>query len=197
MARYRVTEAQLQKIFEDLEMKRLSEYDNYNYPAGADADPNAPWNQGDSNHKEGEYVPGNYTPVTSDRGEYLLKDKQSNQLYYTINDVWDNYENGNSDDIKDVLQDYLDIQQEEDADEDGRYMTNASDWKDYIDDSDILNALASYMNYQAKGNANLDVVDGEKWQDGEGKFLMVTPESIGEVMSEKLKAEAGKLLGLS
>ena len=28
MAKYRVTEAQLQKIFEDLEMKRLSEYIN-------------------------------------------------------------------------------------------------------------------------------------------------------------------------
>ena len=31
MAKYRVTEAQLQKIFEDLEMKRLSEYDNYGF----------------------------------------------------------------------------------------------------------------------------------------------------------------------
>jgi hypothetical protein len=25
----------------------LKEYDNYNYPAGADADPNAPWHQDD------------------------------------------------------------------------------------------------------------------------------------------------------
>jgi hypothetical protein len=25
--------------------KKLNEYDNYNYPAGADADPNAPWNE--------------------------------------------------------------------------------------------------------------------------------------------------------
>jgi hypothetical protein len=197
MAKYRVTEAQLQKIFEDLEMKRLSEYDNYNYPAGADADPNAPWNQSEPNYKEGEHVPGNYTPVTSDRGEYLLKDKQLNQLYYTIDDVWEDYENGRSEDIKDMLYDYLDIQQEEEADEDGRYMTNASDWKDYIESNNILDALASYMNYQAKGNANLDVVDSEKWQDGEGKFLLVTPESIGEIMSNNLKTQASKLLGLS
>jgi hypothetical protein len=118
-------------------------------------------------------------------------------LYYTINDVWDDYADGSSDDIKDVLEDYLDVQQEEDADEDGRYMSNASDWKDYIDSDDILQALASYMNYQAKGNANLDVVSAEKWQDGEGKFLLVTPESIGEVMSDKLKADASNLLGLS
>lgn len=196
MAKYRVTEAQLQKIFEDLEMKRLSEMDNYNYPAGSDT-PNAPWNQKDDNQKEGEYVPGNYEKVSSDRGEYLLKDKSNNQLYYTINDVWDDYADGSSDDIKDVLEDYLDVQQEEDADEDGRYMSNASDWKDYIDSDDILQALASYMNYQAKGNANLDVVSAEKWQDGEGKFLLVTPESIGEVMSDKLKADASNLLGLS
>ena len=32
MAKYRVTEAQLQKIFEDIETKRLSEMDNYSYP---------------------------------------------------------------------------------------------------------------------------------------------------------------------
>jgi len=30
-----------------LAKKRLNEYDNYNYPAGADADPNAPWHQND------------------------------------------------------------------------------------------------------------------------------------------------------
>ena len=197
MAKYRVTEAQLQKIFEDLEMKRLTEYDNWNYPEGADADPRAPWNQNDDNYKEGEYVPGNYEKVSSDRGEYLLKDKSNNQLYYTINDVWDNYSDGHFEDIKDVLEDYLDIEQEEDEDEDGRYSVNASDWKDYIDDNHILHALPSYMNYQAKSNANLDVVDVEKWQDGEGKFLLVTPETIGEVMSNKLKADASKLLGLN
>ena len=28
---------------------KLNEFDNYNYPAGADADPNAPWNQVDDN----------------------------------------------------------------------------------------------------------------------------------------------------
>lgn len=26
----------------------INEYNNYDYPAGADADPNAPWNQGDA-----------------------------------------------------------------------------------------------------------------------------------------------------
>ena len=195
MAKYRVTEAQLQKIFEDIETKRLSEMDNYNYPEGSDT-PNAPWNQKDT-HKEGEYVAGDYDTVSSNRGEYLLKNKQTGQLLYTINDVWDSYEDGDSQDIMDVLEDYLDIEQEEDADEDGYYMTNASDWKDYIDSNNILDGLASYMNNTIKNGENLNIVDGEKWQDGEGKFLLVTPESISEVMDEKLKADASKLLGLS
>ena len=194
MAKYRVTEAQLQKIFEDLEMKRLSEMDNYNYPAGSDT-PSAPWNQ-DPNYKEGKYVPGNYVAINSDRGEYLLKNKETNELFYTINDVWDLYSNGSIEDIKDVLMDYLDVEQEEDADEDGRYMTSASDWKDYVDDNNILHALSSYMNNAVKSGEPLDVVNADKWQDGDGKFLLVTQESVGEVMSEKLKAEATKMLGL-
>ena len=74
-------------------------------------------------------------------------------------------------------------------------MTNASDWKDYVDSNNILDALASYMN--SKEGQDLNVVDGEKWQDGDGKFLLVTPESVSEVMDEKLKADASKLLGLS
>ena len=196
MAKYRVTEAQLQKIFEDLEMKRLSEYDNYNYPWGADADPNAPWNQSDGNHKDAKDVSGDYVTVAYDRGEYLLKNKENNQLFYTIDDVFDQYSNGGNRDIKDELYDYLNVEQQEEADEDGKYLTDADDWKDYIDSSDLLYALESYMNDTVKDGGTLDVVDADKWQDGDGKFLLVTQESVGEVMSEKLKAEATKMLGL-
>jgi len=197
MAKYRVTEAQLQKIFEDLEMKRLSEYDNYNYPMGADADPNAPWNQSEPNYKDAKDVSGNYVAIASDRGEYLLKNKENNQLFYTIDDVFDEYTGGRSYDIKDELYDYLYIVQQEEADEDGKYLTDADDWKDYIDSDALLYALESYMNDTVKSGQTLDVVDADKWQDGEGKFLLVTPESIGEIMSEKLKTEANKQLGLS
>lgn len=196
MAKYRVTEAQLQKIFESLEMKRLSEMNNYDYPAGSDT-PDAPWNQVDPPMKDGENVSGNYTAVAYDRGEYLIKNKENNQLYYTINDVFDSYDGKSYDDIFDALYDYLDIPQQEEEDEDGRYMGDADDWKEMIDSYQLLDAIASYMNDEAKRGNNLDVVDADKWQDGEGKFLLVTPESIGEVMSQKLKSEAGKLLGLS
>jgi hypothetical protein len=197
MAKYRVTEAQLQKIFESLEMKRLSEYDNWNYPEGADADPNAPWNQSEPNYKDAKDVNGNYIKVAAERGEYLLKNKENNQLFYTIDDVFDEFTGGRYHDIKDALYDYLNIAQEKEADEDGYYSVDADDWKDYIDSDDISYALESYMNDIAKSGETLEVVDAEKWKDGEGKFLLVTPESVGEIMSEKLKAEANKQLGLN
>ena len=88
-------------------------------------------------------------------------------------------------------------EQQEEADEDGKYLTDADDWKDYIDSDALLYALESYMNDTVKSGQTLDVVDADKWQDGEGKFLLVTPESAGEIMSEKLKVEANKQLGLS
>lgn len=193
MAKYRVTEAQLQKIFEELEMKRLSEMDNY--PPGSDT-PDAPWNRKDT-HKEGEYVSGDYVPVDFDGSEYLLKNKQTNQLYYTISDVWEDVDGDK--DIKDVLIDYLDVEQEEYEDEDGRYMGTASDWRDYITNENILTALSSYMNFITgnKNNSGLDVVDDvAEWFRGKGKFLLVTPKTIKEIHSEKLKGIASKALGL-
>jgi hypothetical protein len=38
----------------------IKEYDNYNYPAGADADPNAPWHEKDDRDSEYEYRKGEY-----------------------------------------------------------------------------------------------------------------------------------------
>ena len=37
------------------ELRLLKEYDNFNYPSGADADPNAPWNQVDSPEYSGNF----------------------------------------------------------------------------------------------------------------------------------------------
>ena len=37
------------------ELRLLKEFDNYNYPHGADADPNAPWNQEDSPEYSGNF----------------------------------------------------------------------------------------------------------------------------------------------
>jgi hypothetical protein len=38
----------------------IKEYDNYNYPPGADADPNAPWHEKDDRDSEYEYREGEY-----------------------------------------------------------------------------------------------------------------------------------------
>jgi len=46
--------ARLDKTFKP----KLNEYDNYNYPPGADADPNAPWNQVDDSL---DYIEGQYS----------------------------------------------------------------------------------------------------------------------------------------
>ena len=45
-----------------IDENQIKEYDNYNYPAGADADSNAPWNQAD-NEPEYEYRNGELDDV--------------------------------------------------------------------------------------------------------------------------------------
>lgn len=162
--------------------------DNYNYPMGSDT-PDAPWNQDDSNVKSGDSVDGKYIGVATASGEYLLKDKQSNQLYYTLNDVWYN--------IYEVLEDYLDIPQEEDEDEDGRYMTNMRDWEQTISDNELLDALSSHMNYEAKKGELKIANDISTWEDAEHEFLVVTPETIEGIGANALREKAKQLLGLN
>ena len=135
-------------------------------------------------------VDGNYVAVANSKYDFILKDKQNNQLYYTMTDFWD--------DIYDDLFDYLDVAQEEDADEDGRYMSTASDWKDYITGDDILSALPSYLNDNAKRGIAIDAVDTiSRWEDGENKFLMLNPETIEAIESDEIKNKAKGLLGLN
>lgn len=181
--KYRISESQLKKIFGELESNSLKEYDNYNYPMGADSDPNAPWND-NGNTKSGEYVSGNFVGVGTDNDEMLLMDKSNKEYYFTYKDsIYD----GN-DDIYDILQDYLDVEQEEGEDEDGRYSTSASDWKDYITMDDLLTALSSYMNYMSKKGMDLRIGDSEAFENGNSYFLRVTPESIDSIHSAKLKS---------
>jgi len=188
--KYKITEDQLKRIFNELGSKAIDEMDNYNYPMGSDT-PDAPWNRDDSdNTRAGETVDGNYVAVANSKYDFILKDKQNNQLYYTMTDFWD--------DIYDDLFDYLDVAQEEDADEDGRYMSTASDWKDYITGDDILSALPSYLNDNAKRGIAIDAVDTiSRWEDGENKFLMLNPETIEAIESDEIKNKAKGLLGLN
>lgn len=186
--KYKITEAQLKRIFNELGNKALNEMDNYNYPMGSDT-PDAPWNQDGGNVKSGDSVGGNYIGVATADGEYLLKNKESNQLYYTLNDVW--Y------DIYEILEDYLDIPQEEDEDEDGRYSTNMRDWQQTISDNELLDALSSYMNYEVKKGELRIANDIPTWEDAEQEFLTITPETIEAIGSGSLKEKAKQLLGLN
>jgi hypothetical protein len=194
--KYKITEDQLKRIFNELGNKAIDEMDNYNYPMGSDT-PSAPWNQDyEEGMKIGETVSGNYVGAAYGRGEFLLKDKTNNQILYTNTDMWDNYQD--DEDIYSELSDYLNIPQEEEADEDGRYSVNADGWRDTISDDDLLDALASYLNDMAKMNREISVTnDPNKWEDGEHKFLLVTQQAIEQILDDKLKADAVKLLGLS
>ena len=184
--KYKITEDQLKRIFNELGKKAIDEMDNYNYPWGSDT-PDAPWNQGDGKVKSGDAVGGNYVGISTDRGELLLKDKQRNKLFYTLNDVW--Y------DIYETLEDYLDIPQEEEEDEDGKYLTNMQDWQQTISNDELLDALSSYMNYESKRGELKIANDVPTWEDGELEFLVVTPETVEAIGSSSLKEKAKQLLG--
>lgn len=192
--KYKITEDQLKRIFNELGNKAIDEMDNYNYPEGSDT-PSAPWNQDyEEGMKMGETVTGNYVEVTNDRGEFILKNKANNELLYTNSDMWDNYKE--REDIYSELSDYLNIPQEEEADEDGRYSVNADGWEDTISDGELLDALASYLNDMAKMGREISITnDPNIWEDGEHKFLLVTQQTIEQIWSDKLKADVMKLMG--
>lgn len=193
MAKYRMTEDQLQKVFESLEMKRMTEMDNYNYPMGSDT-PDAPWNQSDPKTSKAVTASGAFELVANASGEYLIVNKETKQLLYTMDEVWDTQSGRSWEDIKDELSDFLEIPQEEEEDEDGKYMTNASDWKDYIDSDDVASALTSYMNYYASKGKDLGIVGLDSWESGDGRFLLVTPENVSEIYNDGLRQKATEML---
>ncbi len=188
--KYKITEDQLKEIFGQLGNKAIKEMDNYNYPMGSDR-PDAPWNQDDSHIKSGESVSGDFVGAFVDRDQYLIKNKSNGQVFFTINDA---FETG-KEDIYDLLHDYLDVQQEEDEDEDGRYMTSISDWKDFIEADDLLNGLASYMNDIAKRGHSLKIVTTtDEWENGEGELLLLSQETLPALYGEKIINKAKELM---
>jgi hypothetical protein len=193
MAKYRITEKQLQELFEKLEMKRVQEMNNYNYPAGSDT-PDAPWNQTDSRVSKALEEKGDYKLLSVVSGQYLILNTSTNQLLYTMDEVWDDEDN----DIKDELWDFLERAQEEDEDEDGKYLTTASDWKEYVDDEQIGDALESYLNYYTKKGKEVGIGGMDEWASGTAFFLIVTCENVDDedgIYNEDLRNEAKQTLG--
>lgn len=188
---YRITESQMRKILmskkvSDNKSDQMDMNEYGNYPAGSANDPNAPWNDGGTYSKSGEYVRGNFIGVGYDADEMILMDKSNNKYYLTYNDAME--EEG--EDIYELLSDYLDIPQEEDEDEDGRYMVAVDDWKSYIDQHDLLEALASYLNFLNKKGLDIESsTDLDKFESGDSKLLELTPETIESVSSDRLKSK--------
>lgn len=181
--KYKITEDQLKRIFNQLGDKAIEEMDNYNYPAGSDTS-DAPWNQEDPAVKAGHYEKGSIEVVMSDKGEHLFKDKSNNMFIYVTDE--------NFDDVYELLEDYLDIAQAEDEDEDGKYMSNDPNWKDYISSEEIGEAFASHMNYSKNKGTGLPMTASvEEYEDGEHPYLMITPQNSVAVMdvifSDKIK----------
>jgi hypothetical protein len=204
MAKYRITEDQLQKIFEKLEMNRLSEMNNYDYPAGSDT-PDAPWNRVDPPTTSATTATGNYKLEDYTSREFLFSNKATNEILYTIDDQWEA-----DGDIKDELYDFLEVVQEKEQDEDGYSMVDADNWKDYITTDEVAEALENYLNYYTNKNNNqpanddgtkkpnihdLEIVDLEAWENGEGKFLKVIDDkTLAGIFDSGLRQKAASLL---
>lgn len=188
MAKYRISEEQLQKIFEKLENDKLSESDNY--PPGSDK-PDAPWND-DKDKKTNpiKTTGGDYDLFGASNGEYLILDKVNNILLYTLDEVWDKEIGNKWIDIKDQLEDFLEIKQVEDGGDEGSYLTNRPDWKDYVSENDVANALVEYLNFNKSKGVESGIVNSDEFLGGKGYFLHVTQDDIDEINNETLAEKA-------
>lgn len=193
MAKYRITEEQLEKIFETFESKKMMEIDNL--APGSDT-PSAPWNQKEPKTSNPYSVDGEFELVGNTFGEFLIKNKKTNQLYYTDTDAWEGLSTDNRwSDIKDELFDFLSIPQESVPNEDGGTdMVPIEDWKESIDSNDIAKALPNYMNYNTSRGNDLGVVNSEQWEDGVGKFVLITMDNLNVIRASRLKEMAITLL---
>jgi hypothetical protein len=189
MAKYKITEAQMQKIFEAIESKKMMEVDD-NYPTGSDTS-SAPWNQKEPKTSQAITSDGNFELVGNTFASFLIRNKENNQLYYTDIDAWEGLSNANKwSDIKDELFDFLEVPEESVEDEDGRSMAPVEDWKDSITSDDLANALVNYMNYNSSRNNDINIVNSEGWQDGNGKFVIINSNNINDITNGSLKEKA-------
>lgn len=134
MKRLRITENQFKTL-----KSKLTEMDNY--PPGARLDPSAPWNR-DDDEVTGirKTKDSGISLIEHDNGEYLFG-CPNNCYIYTITDAFD--------DIKEFLfnQELIEVP----IDYNGEVWP---DWKDYINESDIITGLSLYFNDFYANNTN-------------------------------------------
>ena len=66
-----------------------------------------------------------------------------------------------------------------------------------IEDTELLDALSSYMNYQSKKGGLKIANDVDTWEDAEQEFLIVKPETLEAIGSKTLREKAKQFLGLN
>jgi hypothetical protein len=157
MKKYRITESQLKKVFESIERSKIKEADNYNYPQGADADPNAPWHEEDT-----------MTEPKMVDGPFKLQD--------TFDDMYET--------LAEYLS--VPLEKNYDTDEDGSrpYMANAKNWRKNITPDELASALENYMNdlyVQKTFNAATNLND---WESGKYQFMLITKENYQEMSKD-------------
>ena len=117
----------------------------YNYPAGAEMDPDAPWNRKEPDYVRAENIPAamdKFEMIASDYSEFaILKEKESGKLYLVGFDISDP-------EFKDFLEVPRDfVGRDEDGDPEYDYR-----WEDAeIDDSAITNYATSQVKSGKKG----------------------------------------------
>lgn len=147
----------LEEVLSEMVGGELTEYDNYNYPMGADADPNAPWNQKDPSYSkaninanklafEGLYVNNEIA---------ILKDKSGSLFAFYYDNVPVDELDSIAFDLGYAEQEY--VGKDEDGMPDFEYHYN---WQD--DDSQKIDVLAAYAdNIANEAGEGLD-----DWESG-------------------------------
>lgn len=181
MAKYRITEEQLSKLFESMEMKRINEL--------YDEEPEEILSTGKS-------ARGNFKLIAKTSSEFLIMNGDTNELLYTLDLQWQDVFASKPTDIYDELSDFLDIPQQREYGDDGLEYVYADDWKDMMDSDDIAGALVQYLNYHTAKGSKIEITDNEdEWLTGEFKFLKITPETVEYIEDRGLEEKAAEIIG--
>lgn len=144
----------------------------YNYPAGAEMDPDAPWNRKEPDYVRAEKIPAamdKFQMVASDYSEFaIVKEKESGKLFLVAFDTGD----PEFQDFVEVPRDFVE------RDEDG-YPEYEYRWEDAeIDDDAITNYATSIVKSGRKG------VGLESFESAE---VAEIDEQLAKSMSDDLK----------
>lgn len=165
----------LEEVLSEMVGGELTEYDNYNYPMGADANPNAPWNQKDPSYTRASINANQlaFEGVHLNKEFAILKDKSGDLYALYYDNIPEEDLNSISDELGFTEKEY--VGKDEDGMPDFEYHYN---WQN--DDDEKLAILAAYAD--SIGN---NYGEGKQhWESGEFELVK---------MDDELKAELNEL----